>query len=85
MSSTNEADPFLLKFNRGGLTSLRLRDDRWPTEYIRPGQTLGDVLLQVRSGSGDVRTVIRGPDGDPRVEFAYADGSRGVHGLKGLV
>ena len=46
MSSTNEADPFLLKFNRGGLTSLRLRDDRWPTEYIRPGQTLGAVLLQ---------------------------------------
>ena len=96
MSGINAAVPFLLEFNRGGLTSLRLRDDRWPTEYIRPGQTLGDVLLQVRSGpaepwrdmrafgSGDVRTAIRGPDGSSEVEFAYAGDSRGVHGLKGL-
>ena len=96
MSSANESAPFLVKFNRGGLTSLRLRDDRWPTEYIRPGQTLGDVLLQVRSGpadpwrdmrafgSGDVRTVVGDTNGDSRIEFAYAGDSRGVHGLKGL-
>ena len=96
MSGMNAADPFLLKFNRGGLTSLRLRDDRWPTEYIRPGQTLGDVLLQARTGpaepwrdmrafgSGDVRTFVRDPDGSSKAEFAYAGDSRGVHGLKGL-
>ncbi len=88
--------PFVLDFNRGGITSLQYRDDSYPTEYIRPGMTLGDVIVRTRAdqgawqemrafGSGDVRQVQRGdalPSG--AVRFAYHGNSRGVYGLRDL-
>lgn len=90
------ADPFVLATNRGGLTSLRRRQDGHATEYIRPGHTLGDVILRVRTregqwremrafGSGDIRQATAGETADPaHAIFAYRGTSRGVHGLEGL-
>lgn len=94
---TGADDPFVLRFNRGGVTSLRLREDPYPTEYLKPGQTLGNVILRTRTdphagwrrmeafGSGDVREVL--PVDVPATagkRFAYRGRSRGVHGLRDL-
>ena len=88
--------PFVLATNFGGLTRLRHRHDAYPTDYIRPGHTLGDVLLKVRAangawqemrafGSGDVRTCAQANREDPaQARFAYRGASRGVYGLRGL-
>ncbi|MXZ20321.1 MAG: hypothetical protein F4Y84_06905, partial [Caldilineaceae bacterium SB0665_bin_25] len=58
---------FLLKWNRGGISSLKLENDVFDTEYVTPGETLGEVLVGLRTGgewrsatafaSGDIRTV----------------------------
>ncbi len=66
---------FLLAWNNGGITSLKLQDDAYDTEYITPGETLGEVLVRYRPGnrewrtattfaSGDIRTLERSPTGD---------------------
>ena len=90
------SDPFVWAANFGGLTSLRLRHDKYPTEYIRPGETLGDVILNVRSdagawremrafGSGDVRKAPpTGARDAQSVVVAYRGDSQGVYGLRGL-
>ena len=90
------SSPFRLDYNRGGITSLRYGDDPYPTEYIRPGMTLGDAIVRIRQaqgpwqemrafGSGDVRNVQPG-DGTAgeSVRFVYRGNSRGVYGLRDL-
>ena len=40
---------FLLEWNRGGISSLKLKDDVYDTEYVTPGETLGEVLGRLSS------------------------------------
>jgi hypothetical protein len=47
---------FVLTFDTGRITSLRYRQDRFDTDYIAPGQRLGDVRMTWRRGAGDWQT-----------------------------
>jgi hypothetical protein len=82
---TNESQhshfPFILGWNSGGITSLRRREDAFDTEYITPGETLGEVVVRYRQDgeewqtasslhSGDIRTVEVGEEGSQT--FLYA-------------
>ncbi|MDE1147043.1 MAG: DUF5695 domain-containing protein [Azospirillaceae bacterium] len=42
---------FALRFQNGGLTSLRAAGDAFDTDYIEPGRTLGAVTLAYRRGT----------------------------------
>ena len=67
MSSDLECNNrFLLRWNRGGLTSLKLKGDIHDTEYIWPGETLGDVVLRYRLGYGPWREAAAFDSGDVR-------------------
>ena len=83
----------LLKWNRGGISSLKLQDDVYDTEYITPGETLGEVLVGLRIGggawrstttfsSGDIRTVE--DDGRGSRAYIYSGNGQLLHGLRGL-
>jgi len=73
---------FLLDWNRGGITSLKADGDAFDTDYLWPGETLGDVVIRYRRagaeawravtafGSGDIRATDT-PDGGPWT-FHYA-------------
>ena len=41
--------PFVLKIEDDAIVSLQYRDDAHPTEYIKPGERLGDLSLWYRS------------------------------------
>ena len=84
---------FLLKWNRGGISSLKLQDDVYDTEYITPGETLGEVLVGLRIGGGAWRSTttfssgdIRAVEDDGRGSRAYIYSGNGqlLHGLRGL-
>ncbi len=51
-----ESGNFALVFDQGRITSLRYRHDRFDTNYIAPGQRLGDVRLAWRRDGGDWQT-----------------------------
>ena len=84
---------FLLEWNRGGISSLKLQNDVYDTEYITPGGTLGEVLVGLRIGggewrstttfaSGDIRTVE--DDGSGRRAYVFSGDGQLLHGLRGL-
>ena len=84
---------FLLDYNRGGISSLKLKDDAFDTEYITPGETLGEVLVATRSGNGEWRKATTFASGDIRkVEergsgsraFVYSGNAQLLHGLRGV-
>ena len=84
---------FLLEWNRGGISSLKLQNDVYDTEYITPGGTLGEVLVGLRIGggawrstttfsSGDIRTVE--DDGGGSRAYIYSGNGQLLQGLRGL-
>jgi hypothetical protein len=84
---------FLLEWNRGGISSLKLQNDVYDTEYITPGGTLGEVLVGLRNGggewrstttfaSGDIRTVE--DDGSGTRAYVFSGDGQLLHGLRGL-
>nr|ACX49742.1 conserved hypothetical protein [uncultured marine bacterium 1n22] len=95
MMANSEQSPrqFLLEWNRGGIKSLKLKDDVFDTEYITPGETLGEILVGLRVGgeewrsattfsSGDIRTVEENGRGSRT--FVYSGDAQLLHGLRGL-
>ena len=95
MTATSEQSrrQFILKWNRGGICSLKLKDDVYDTEYISPGETLGEVLVGLRVGSeewrsattfssGDIRTIVENGSGSRT--FVYSGNAQLLHGLRGL-
>jgi len=87
-----ENERFLLKWNGGGITSLRASDDTYDTEYIQPDQTLGDVVVHYRMGEGAWREARAFASGDVRAEaedasagtraFSYMGDSDGAKGIR---
>lgn len=84
---------FLLKWNRGGISSLKLDDDLFDTEYVTPGETLGEVLVGLRIGGGEWRSATTFASGDIRTieddgrggrAFVYSGDGELQHGLRGL-
>lgn len=84
---------FLLEYNRGGISSLKLKDDAFDTEYIAPGETLGEVLIATRSGNGEWRSATTFASGDIRTveergsgscAFVYSGNAQLLHGLRGI-
>ncbi len=84
---------FQLEWNRGGISSLKLLDDVYDTEYITPGETLGEVLVGLRIGGGGWRSTTSFASGDIRkVEddgrgsrrYIYSGKGQLLHGLRGL-
>ena len=84
---------FLLEWNRGGVSSLKLLDDVYDTEYITPGETLGEVLVGLRIGGGEWRSTTTFASGDIRTVETDGSGTRAyvfsgdgqlLHGLRGL-
>ena len=84
---------FQLEWNRGGICSLKLKNDVYDTEYITPGETLGEVLVGYRQGggawrssttfaSGDIRTVE--DNGEKSRSFVYSGDGLLLPGLRGL-
>jgi hypothetical protein len=55
---------FVLKWNDGGITSLKLLDDIFDTDYIWPGETMGEVVVRYWLGEGDWREVTALSSGD---------------------
>ena len=43
---------FVVQYDRGALISVKRRDDVYDTEYLSPGQRLGDVAVEWRTGTG---------------------------------
>jgi hypothetical protein len=43
-----EADLFILRFDPAGISSLKRANDKYDTEYIRKGETLGHVIVRYR-------------------------------------
>ena len=87
---------FAVRWNFGGLTSLKCRHDVHDTDYIWPGETLGNVIVNCRQlgeqwheesafSSGDIRQVEIALSAEPQgVRFAYAGKSRGVKGIRSI-
>jgi len=95
MKANSEQSPrqFLLEWNRGGINSLKLKDDVFDTEYITPGETLGEVLVGLRVGGGEWRSATTFSSGDIRTveengsglrTFIYSGDAQLLHGLRGL-
>lgn len=64
---------FVLAWNRGGITSLKLQADVYETDYIWQGETLGDVVIRYRIDGEDWREVTAFASGDVRT-VEVADG-----------
>ena len=87
---------FAVRWNFGGLTSLKCSYDVHDTDYISPGETLGNVIVNCRQpgeewheesafSSGDIRLVeISSPEESRGVRFAYVGKSRGVRGIRSI-
>ena len=84
---------FLLEWNRGGISSLKLKDDVFDTEYITPGETLGEVLVGLRTGGGEWRAASTFASGDIRRceddgrggrAYVYSGDGQLLQGLRGL-
>ena len=97
MTTAPEAieNPFAILWNYGGLTSLKCRADVHDTEYIWPGETLGNVIIRCRKvgesewseqeafASGDIRSIALDSESNPgRVRFLYEGASRGHRGIR---
>jgi hypothetical protein len=67
---------FVLAWNRGGITSLKRREDAYDTDYIWQGETLGDVVVRYRLAGGEWREVAAFASGDIRTLEAAERGSR---------
>jgi hypothetical protein len=65
---------FDLKWNRGGITSLKLVDDVYDTDYVREGETLGEVVVRYRVGQGEWREAAALASGDIRTVEASEGG-----------
>ncbi|MDE0311007.1 MAG: hypothetical protein OXI52_01985, partial [Caldilineaceae bacterium] len=65
---------FLLEWNRGGISSLKLKDDVYETEYVTPGETLGEVLVGYRVGGGAWRSATSFSSGDIRTVEEFEGG-----------
>jgi hypothetical protein len=55
---------FVLKWNDGGITSLKLLDDVFDTDYIWQGETLGEVVVRYRLDEGNWREATALSSGD---------------------
>lgn len=84
---------FLLAYNRGGICSLKLKEDAFDTEYITPGETLGEVLIATRGEDGEWRSASTFASGDIRTvetrggescTLAYSGNAQLLHGLRGV-
>ena len=83
---------FVVQWNFGGLTSLKCRQDVHQTDYIWPGETLGNIIINCRQGenwreetafySGDIRQVEVSQDDGLSLAFHYAGRSRGARGIR---
>jgi len=88
---------FVLAWNRGGITSLRLLEDIFPTEYISQGwrgETLGEAVIRYRLDGGDWREATAFSSGDIRQistsggdepdtwTFVYKGNSLGARGIR---
>jgi hypothetical protein len=94
VESRNPQAPFVLKWNDGGITSLKLLDDVFDTDYIWQGETLGEVVVRywpderdwreaTAFSSGDIRQVhISGEDDPEALTFSYEGDSLGAHGIR---
>jgi hypothetical protein len=85
---------FILRWNSGGITSLKRRSDIYDTDYIWPEETLGNVIIRYRLpgrdwneatafSSGDIRKLIKteAENGDT-LAYRYSGSSRGVKGIR---
>jgi hypothetical protein len=98
---TEEREPshrsFVLAWNHGGITSLKLLGDVFDTEYISQGwrgETLGEVVVRYRLNDGDWREVTAFSSGDIRQirtgggdepdtwTFVYQGNSLGARGIR---
>lgn len=61
------SEGFAVAFEDGAMVGLKAVDDPSETEWIQPGQRLGDVLIRYRTGSGDWALVEsgKGRSGEP--------------------
>jgi len=85
---------FVLRWNYGGITSLKLLNDFFDTDYIWQGETLGEVVVRYRLdggnwqeatafASGDIRQVnISGEDDPEALTYSYEGDSLGAHGIR---
>ena len=62
---------FVLAWNHGGITSLKLREDAHDTETIWQGETLGDVVVRYRVEGENWREVPAFASGDIRRRGAW--------------
>ncbi|MBN1876391.1 MAG: hypothetical protein JXA33_19360 [Anaerolineae bacterium] len=65
---------FVLSWNRGGLTGLKAGGDVFDTDYLWPGETLGDVVIRYRYADEDWRAVTAFASGDIRSVDTHDDG-----------
>jgi len=87
---------FVIEWNFGGITSLKRQSDSYDTDYIWPGETLGNVIIRYRSPGGDWVEVTAFSSGDTRrfekkdsqnqnaLTFFYPGRSKGVKGIRDL-
>jgi hypothetical protein len=87
---------FVLRWNGGGITSLKLPEDVFDTDYIWQGETLGEAVIRYRLdegdwreatafASGDIRQVnISAEDGPQTLTFLYEGDSLGARGIRGF-
>jgi Family of unknown function (DUF5695) len=63
-SQTLSDDAFNIQYGAGGITSLRRANDKYDTEYLSPGGTLGNIVIQYRTSPTSPWTAARevGPD-----------------------
>ncbi len=52
LTTRADSSPFLLAGSGGTVSSLRFRGDRFPTDYIEPGQRIGDIGIAWRRPDG---------------------------------
>ena len=63
---------FVLAWNYGGITSLKLSEDVFDTDYIWQGETLGEVVVRYRLDGGDWQEATTFASGDVRQVLASA-------------
>jgi hypothetical protein len=44
---------FILRWNFGGITSLKRRSDSYDADYLWPEETLGNIIIRYRSPGSD--------------------------------
>jgi hypothetical protein len=89
-----QARRFQLQWNHGGLISMKCDPDPCETDYIWPGETLGNVIVRARNpgadwreetafASGDIRRVtVTGGQEPTCLAYDYQGVSRGARGIR---